>query len=247
METSVVGRCLPRYSLFNRIYEEWKPWFPSLVRGRLFMFNRIYEEWKPWQVIRVVVWYKVQSNLWGMETGYHLTNPYSSAVFNRIYEEWKPHNIHSARGLGPSSIESMRNGNNKEPTQSDTRYKSSIESMRNGNGAEPYSLPDLLYLFNRIYEEWKLRAQFEEELVVISSIESMRNGNAFSKMYCHRSSSCSIESMRNGNSPSLLARRGSPVQSNLWGMETLFGLFRLFDLLQFNRIYEEWKHPFCVH
>ena len=92
----------------------------------------------------------------------------------------------------------------------------------------------------------------------------MRNGNWNTHHFRDRASCGSIESMRNGNprtSSSLAC--GSPVQSNLWGMETssckleiakrrgvqsnLWGMETTVICDEkklaeaFNRIYEEWK------
>ena len=75
--------------------------------------------------------------------------------------------------------------------------------------------------FNRIYEEWKQLRVENKALLDSRSIESMRNGNLSRRRRKKTSVHGSIESMRNGNFFKMYwTVDGYHVQSNLWGMET---------------------------
>ena len=192
----------------------------SLSPPRRSMFNRIYEEWKPGKICPKAIFFWVQSNLWGMETRIHLTHPSARVLFNRIYEEWKLRLLLKFFQSLPSSIESMRNGNNTTTCQvvaaifvqsnlwgmetSRFRFQGPLSGWVQSNlwGMEtrqilPYF--QWLWSFNRIYEEWKRPMSRTISSFPSRSIESMRNGNLLSS--------------------AALAWRPA-VQSNLWGMET---------------------------
>ena len=201
METRRFGVTLRRWTVFNRIYEEWK----HELRLR-----------------RHVSSWPVQSNLWGMETAM-MTHPKQIRVeFNRIYEEWKQTSGGTLCFFNNCSIESMRNGNSNKIARLTSAPRSSIESMRNGNEVRLGKAPSKRTKFNRIYEEWKLNSIRRSPEQFPGSIESMRNGNLRHPHNGAWNFSCSIESMRNGNLDlyPFSLRWPFQVQSNLWGMET---------------------------
>ena len=180
-----------------------------------------------------------------METRHGVFQPQLRKTFNRIYEEWKLSLSKKANLFFKCSIESMRNGNIDSMYRSTSLETSSIESMRNGNstlpayrqrgdfvqsnlwGMETMQVEILQFwfsLFNRIYEEWKLRVQklsFEHSIEFNRIYEEWKQ-NKFP--LAAESDRGSIESMRNGNFWQVFRPvPWSMVQSNLWGMETVTG------------------------
>ena len=241
METSAKLCQLVRFLRFNRIYEEWKLRIVYIRRRSRACSIESMRNGNPKAVHKPAPEYKVQSNLWGMETTKLYVDIQSISEFNRIYEEWKPVLTLRYATAFSSSIESMRNGNVLS-----WRWSRMVGEFNRIYEEWKLDICVLLrfgpFTFNRIYEEWKHTFQHQPFVTQQGSIESMRNGN---KLRLHggilplRSS---IESMRNGNSsrPSNNIRF-FPVQSNLWGMETTFLVLTRANVPEFNRIYEEWK------
>ena len=120
-------------------------------------------------------------------------------------------------------------------------------------------------MFNRIYEEWKPNNDsfVFQQIHVQSNLWGMETAEAVSRlkrMILVQSNLWGMETMISWEDIESFI----PVQSNLWGMETqkerhdeqqreevqsnLWGMetrsreLPFFQLLMFNRIYEEWKH-----
>ena len=169
------------------------------------------------------------------------STPYSTR-FNRIYEEWKLTFVDYMTESSPCSIESMRNGN------------------PHGRGKLPRPNP----AFNRIYEEWKptryacqvTRSKVQSnlwgmetilpsrvgytEVVVQSNLWGMETYFSYDSEMVAKLVQSNLWGMETGpKRPFELLER--PVQSNLWGMETQYFKLASHLLLEFNRIYEEWK------
>ena len=91
METHPSGRQYPIFSMFNRIYEEWK------------------QGVKRYKVV-ALDWGSIESMRNGNSKGGERDGN-TSIAFNRIYEEWKLETQRAKEWRLCSSIESMRNGN----------------------------------------------------------------------------------------------------------------------------------------